>query len=171
MATISINFIADSSGDAITFQGSTGVTSINIDNVSLKEVLSPATVSNFPVKEFLYGSTDDNEAIFFRADTQRMQLNPTFETFGTPMSVATRVQRGSLVKCFVALDDEDFYELEGTVTKGVSIVKVHSKNKSNIISPPLTRDIQISWRDSSKQLCRLLQTSIVFIPGTIDENQ
>ena len=168
MPTYSTTFIANTSGDSITFRCDDSPASMTIDNVSLKQVTTAASSSNYSIKEFLSGSTDEGNAIFFRADTQQIQLNPQFEMFSSPIAVVTRSQRGTLVKCFVALDDDDFYEIQGTATKGVSILKIHSSDKKNIPMPPKAREIRVSWRDSSKQLCRLIQTSIIFIPGTMD---
>lgn len=177
MTTFTTTFIADNSGESLTFRCDDSPASLSIDSVSLKEVTSESSESNFSVKEFLYGNTDEDETIFFRADSQPIQLisqaSPysQFETFSNPIAIVNRTQRGSLVKCFVALDDGDFYELQGTVTKGVSILKVHSKDKKNLPTPPLAREIKVSWRDSSKQLCRLIQTAIIFIPGTMDYSE
>jgi len=168
MATITVKFLADDTGDSISFKSDSSPASITIDNISLKEITSEATANNYPVKEFLTGTTDDGDPIFFRADTQQIQFNPQFEFFSNPIAVVNRTQRGSLMKCFVALDDEDFYEIEGTVTKGVSTLKIHSRDKKSIPTPPIAREITISWRDSSKQLCRLIQSSIIFIPTTMD---
>jgi len=142
-----------------------------VNDVSLKKVIIPAVDDNIPIKEFLTGNTDEGREIFFRADTQQIQLMNNFETFSNPLSIVTRTQRGSMLKCFVALNDEDFYEIQGTATKGVSILKIHSKNKSKIPSPPIARKIRISWRDGSKQLCRLIQSAIIFIPGTMDYSE
>lgn len=171
MSTYTTDFIADSSGESITFVSTSTTASITVDNVGLKQITTAAIAANPSIKEFLYGSTDEGESIFFRVDTQQMQMNSQFETFSNPIAVATRLQRGTLVKCFVALDDGDFYEILGTVTKGVSILKVHSRDKQAVPTPPLARDVRISWRDSSKQLCRLLQTAIIFIPGTMDYSE
>jgi hypothetical protein len=171
MTTYTTTFIADNSGESITFTCDDSPASLSVDNVSLKEVTTPETSDNYSIKEFLSGSTDEGDAIFFRADTQQIQLNSQFETFSNPIAVATKMQRGTLVKCFVALDDGDFYEIQGTVSKGVSILKIHSNDKKSVPTPPIARDVRISWRDSSKQLCRLLQTSIIFIPGTMDYSE
>ena len=171
VVTITKSFVADASGNDLTFTTNSAVANIKVSGVSIKPIETPATDPNPSVKEFLIGSTDDGREIFFRADTQQMQMNSQFETFSNPVAVATRMQRGTMVKCFVALDDDDFYEVSGTVTKGVSIVKIHSKDIKSIPTPPSAREIKISWRDSSKQLCRIIQTSVIFIPGTMDYSE
>ena len=172
MSTVVVKFLADDSGDSISFKCNSSPADLSIDNVSLKEVISEETPANFSVKEFLSGTTDEGDPIFFRVDTQQIQFDEdTFELFSNPIAVVSKIQRGSLVKCFVALDDDDFYEIQGTFKKGVSTIKIHSKDRKNIPTPPVAREIRISWRDSSKQLCRLTQSSIIFIPGTMDINE
>ena len=168
MTSISTNFIADGTGDYISFTSESGTASITIDNVSLKEITTDAADSNYSVKEFLSGTTDEGEPIFFRADTQQIQFSPEFEMFSSPTAIVSQTQRGTLTKCFVSVDNEDFYEIQGTVTKGISILKVHSVDKKSMNTPPKAREITVSWRDSSRQLCRLIQTYIVFIQGSMD---
>jgi hypothetical protein len=171
MATYTTTFIADSSGESITFYGPAAGGSLVVDNVSLREVTTAAVTETHSIKEFLSGATDEGEAIFFRADTNPIQLNAQFEIFSNPISLVTRIQRGTLTKCFVALDDGDFYEIQGTVKKGVSTLKIHSRDIKSIPTPPIAREVKVSWRDSSKQLCRLIQTAIVFIPGAMDTSE
>lgn len=159
-------FTADASGPELTFVP-IGETNFSIKVVSIRKVTNQIEEGNLPVNEFLTGNTDNGKEIMFRADTQQIVLMTEFETFANPLAIVTKLQRGSMVKCFVALGDDDFYELEGTVKKGVSIVKVHSKSKE-IETPPIAREIRVSWRDSSKQLCRLTQGEIVFLPTTMN---
>lgn len=168
MSNYIVDFIADSSGTELSFVPDAGTANINVDNVGLQHVVSSISSQNYPINEFLTGNTDNGKEIIFRADTQLIQLMSEFEIFGNPIAIVTKLQRGSLMKCFVAFGDEDFYELEGTATKGISIIKVHSKNRDNIETPPIAREIKISWRDSSKQLCRLTQGGIIFLSTTMD---
>lgn len=163
MIRIEVQFTADSSGNNISFSG---VLPIIIDDVSLRREVSPEVIPNYEINEVLTGNTDNGREINFRVDTQLIQLMPEFETFANPLAVVTKLQRGTMVKCFIALGDDDFYELEGNATKGVSLVKVHSQNK-NIETPPIAREVRISWRDSSKQLCRLTQGGIIFLPTSM----
>jgi hypothetical protein len=161
-------FVADGSGNTLSFVPFSGVgENFSLDAVSVKKITTPATEGELPVNEFLAGTTDNGNEIHFRADTQMIQLMSEFETFANPLAIVTKLQRGSMTKCFVALGDGDFYELEGNATKGVSIIKVHSKNRDDITTPPVAREIRVSWRDSSRQLCRLTQGEIVFLPTTM----
>ena len=167
----SLSFIADGSGTDIIFTPNGLVDTGTIDNVSLRRVIQPAVDDNIPIKEFLTGETDEGRVIHFRADTQQLQLVNEFENFVNPVAIITKIQRGTMIKCFVALDDDDFYELEGAAVKGMSTVKVHSKSRNEREVPPVTREIRISWRDSSKQLCRLTQGAIIFLPTNTNLNE
>lgn len=155
----------------ISFNPNTNVGSVTIDNVSLKKVLQPPVDDNIPIKEFLSGTTDEGREIFFRADTQELQLTPEFEIWSNPTTVLTRLQRGHATKCFVSIDNQDFHELQGNVIKGVSVLKINSRNPEEVVSPTMGKKIQLSWRDSSKQLCRLIQAAIIFTPGTTDYSE
>ena len=168
MITGSSKFIADGSGGQI----SVVVYSANatVDRVHIQK-LSGSVEENKSVKTLLEGQTDEGEEIVLRVDSQTVQLLSDFELYSYPLAIVNRTQRGSQMKCFVSVDNGDFYELNGTVNKGVSIIKVHSQDKKNITTPPATRKVKISWRDSSRQLCRLMQSAIVFIPGTMDLNE
>ena len=120
-------------------------------------------------KTFLDGSatTDDGEEIFMRTDTHDIQLMSEIETYSNPISVILDVKRGSSIRVFVATDGEEFYELEGTAKKGVSILKIHSSVKGRV-SPKICRKIKISLRDFSKQICRIDQIAITYLPSGVD---
>lgn len=130
--------------------------------------LATSTTGSKSVMDILSGNTDDGDEIFFRVDTQEIQLLKEFETFSNPLAVVTEIYRGTQMRCFVSCDKDDFYELDGTIKKGVSIVKVNSRDTSQK-KPVLCRKIKLSYRDSSKQLCRINQFAIVYIPTTMDE--
>ena len=119
------------------------------------------------VKEFLSGNTDDGENIFFRADLQTLQFLDEFEIHITPNSVVTESQRGSSTKCFVAMDDGPYFELKGTVTKGQSILKVSETTAGNP-NPTTCKLLHVSYRDSSQQRCRIIQSAIIYTVTTMD---
>ena len=170
MTNHSITFTADNSGDSISFVTNSG--EMSVTNVSLRKVQEDTVVSNESVKAFLETSTDDGQEIMLRVDTQPFQLMEQFEDYAVPLAIVTKLQRGSMVKCFVALDEENFYELEGTNRKGISIIKVHpsDRNKKDT-NTVLAKEIRVSWRDSSKQICRLTQGEIVFLPTAISHTE
>ena len=139
-----------------------------IDTDGQEQLWGTTTGTDASVLSFLEGDTDEDAEIFMRVDTQEFQLLKEFETHATPLAVVTEVYRGSQVKVYVSLDKDRFYELEGTAVKGVSILKVHSADKKQQLSP-ICRKIKVSYRDSSKQRCRINQFALVYIPTTIDQ--
>lgn len=151
------------------------VVTVSVEAVSLKQIVTPASTDNIPVKAFLEGTTDDDREITFRADTQVLQIQTNPEMYSTPIGILTEVDRGSMMKAFVSLDDKPFYELEGTATKGISNLKIGltppvdsdmSQNAQNLMA----QSIQVSYRDSSRQLCRIIQAAIITIPTPIDRS-
>ena len=134
-----------------------------IDSVGTQRLLLSSAASGKSIKEFLVGNTDDGDVIFFRADTQPLQFSKSFELYSEPLEIVSEVDRGASMECFVALDDDDFYPIEGTFRKGVSTLKITSKDPQRVQPTPCRR-IRVSFRDSSKQKCKLLQTSIVYAP-------
>lgn len=136
-----------------------------IDTAGTEHLLMNHTGSN-TVKEFLVGNTDDGEEIHFRADTQLFQLMKKPEMFASPTAIVAEIDRGSLVECFVSVDGADFYPVKGAFRKGISFLKI-SEEKKGDVSPQTCRNIQISFRDSSKQICKLLQLSMAFSPSNV----
>lgn len=143
-----------------------------IDSTGVERLLMNHGDSGKYTKEFLEATatTDDGDEIFMRADTQDIQLMNEFETYANPISVITDMDRGAMVKVFVSLDGGDFYELEGTAQKGASILKVMSLEKGKS-SPPICRKIKLSFRDSSKQICRITQAAVTYLPTTADHSE
>lgn len=138
-----------------------------INTAGAEQLWGTSTSTDASVLSFLEGDTDESAEIFMRFDTQEIQLLKEFETNATPIALVTEVYRGSQAKAFVSLDKNQFYELEGTATKGISILKVHGPDKKQLNSP-ICRKIKISYRDSSKQRCRINQFALIYTPTTID---
>lgn len=166
---------AGSGSYTVSFTPMTGVTSLNVDSMSVKKVISEAVVENEEIKEFLTGVTDEGIPIFFRADTQILQLQSNPEMYSQPVAIHTEMERGSMTKAFVSLDDKPFYEVEGTVTKGISSLKIGhtpaiSADTSTDPKNQIAKSIQVSYRDSSEQLNRLVQAAIVTISTPIDHS-
>ena len=167
---ISTSFTADNSGNSISFLPNGYITDVDIDNISLKEILHPSVDDNIPIKEFLSGNTDEGQEIFFRVDTLIIQIQPSMQMYSNPLAVVTDLEAGTQMKTFVSLDDKPFYQLEGTNTKGVSILKFNARSDEEK-KPPLIQSIQVSYRDSSKNLCKITQMAIITLPTTIDYSQ
>lgn len=122
------------------------------------------------VKEFLVGNDDDGQAIFFRADLPPIQLMKEMEVYASPIAVSVELERGTLMRCFASLDGEDFYELQGDLLKGISTIKVTSKDAAST-EPVICHWIQLSFRDGSPQICKLIQASIIYMPTTVAQSR
>lgn len=138
-----------------------------IDATAGEKLYATSNVTDASVVSFLEGNTDEGAEIFMRIDTQEIQLLKEFETHASMLALVTEVYRGSQLKAFVSLDKQQFYELEGTADKGASVLKIHGVDKK-VATPPLCRKIKVSYRDSSKQRCRINQVALVYTPTAVD---
>lgn len=119
------------------------------------------------VYEFLYGTMDNNaNEIHFRADSQPITLSSTFENVVYPYKIVIEAERGSAIQCFVSLDGDDFYEIQGEAVKGCTIMHVTSPNYDE--KPARCRKITVSLRESSKTICSISRVAIVYA-DTYDE--
>lgn len=96
----------------------------------------------------------------FRADTSNIMLGTSFQFISYPVEIDVEMERGQGMKCFVSLDRDDWYELEGEGGKGLTIFKVTNKN-GDISKPPRCRNIRISFRHNGKQLCKISKVAIL----------
>lgn len=128
-----------------------------------------STSGDYATKEFLSGETDDGEEIFWRIDLNRLTLNPIFERINNPIAIVVDTERGSAMKAFVSTNEgsPEFYELDGTIEKGISVIKIHGKD-SDRGNPPSCRLLDVSLRDSSKQICKIKRASVIFLPSNMD---
>jgi hypothetical protein len=141
-----------------------------INSSGSERLLMAHTGTDCEVKEFLSGNDDDGDEIFFRADTNDIQLMDDFEKYAHPLRVATEFGRGTLSTTMVSLDGDEFYELEGTNKKGISQLKVTPRDPLEM-EPPICRKIKVSFRDNSTQRCRLNQVAIIFEPTSISNDE
>jgi len=141
-----------------------------MENNGNERILMAHTGAGKHIKEFLDDDvyTDDGSEIFMRADTQEIQLMREFETYVCPISVLAEVDRGAMIKVMVHLDGEEPYELEGYLKKGVSKLKIHSRDRMQD-SPPRCRKLRLSFRDMSKQICRINQVAVVYLPSAMED--
>lgn len=125
------------------------------------------TSGDHNVKEFLCGETDDGTEINFRVDTMKITTQPTnFEYSSKLIALLVETERGSSVQAFVNIgNNEEYYPLEGRITKGLSVIKITDKDSSRG-KPPMSRLVSFSLRDTSKQTCKISRMSLVFIPTT-----
>ena len=128
------------------------------------------TEGNHAVKEFLAGDTDDGDTVHFRIDTMKLTSQPkSFEYSCKPNALIAEVERGSAMQVYINLDNgEEFYPVEGTLEKGLSIVKITNKDGGRG-KPPTCRLLSLSIRDSSPQICKLSRMTIVYLPTTDEE--
>jgi hypothetical protein len=113
------------------------------------------------VYELLYGNLDDNsDEIPFRIDTGNITLSSKFENFCYPKSIIVDSTRGVGIKCFISLDNEEWYELDGESEKGVSTFKVsvHGDNQE----PARCRNLNISLREFSDRICSVSRIAVVY---------
>jgi hypothetical protein len=118
------------------------------------------------IKEFLVGTSDDGEEIFFRADSNEIQFMKEFEYSVNPKSIVTDLHRGALMTTMVSLDGDDFYQIEGTNKKGIATLKITPRDKSKM-EPVACKKLQISFRESSKQLCRIAKAAVIYTPTSL----
>jgi hypothetical protein len=137
-----------------------------IDSGGTERLLASRTSTDFPVIEFLTGNTDLGSEIFFRMDTQPLQMLAAMEQYVNPISLITEVQRGSQMICHIKIDNAPYYQLKGNVKKGISTIKVTSEDETKV-QPVLARKVQLSYRDASKQRCRISQVAITYIPSSV----
>jgi len=119
------------------------------------------TDTNYPVMEFLSGETDDGSAIPMRIDSDTITLSKEFEKICYPEEIIVESERGSGIKCFVSLDGDDFYEIEGESEKGCTILKVNNRDEERS-EPPRCRRIKLSFRHFDKQLCKISRVAIKY---------
>ncbi len=136
-----------------------------VDTADADRLIFASTITGYHLFEFLTGETDDlvttTREIPMRIDFADITLMPQFEKVAYPVQIVTDTERGANMTCFVSLDGEQFYQLEGDVQKGCSILKVHGKDKFDGPSPRV-RKISVSLRDNSKQLCRISRMAIIY---------
>ena len=118
------------------------------------------------VKAFLEGDSDDGDEIFFRVDTQPLTIAAEIEELSNPQLVIVESERGSSMECFVSIDGEQFYSLEGQAEKGISRLRVNGVN-AGVGSPNVGHNIALSFRDGSKQKCKIGRVAVTFLPAGV----
>ena len=133
-----------------------------------------STETGDQIMELFTGQVDDrvssDKEIFFRADTGPITLSKNFENFVYPYEVIIETKRGSGIKCFISLDGDKFYEIKGEARKGCVVLKVTSANE-NVSEPPRCRKIELSFRDSTKKLCKISRVALMYKATAEVENE
>lgn len=136
-----------------------------IDTLNPDRLMFTDTTKNKAVKEFLSGENDDGDNIISRFDLNTFTLQPEYENFSDPKSVTIEVERGSAVQAFVALDRKPYYELQGMADKGITELPFVGEGPQQT-TPPATRLVSVSLRDSSPQISKINRMTLKYIPGT-----
>lgn len=124
-----------------------------------------STTGDHAAKEFLLGDTDDGEEIFMRADLNKITFQSQYENTNTMNSLIVESERGNSLKVFVSIAEgiNEWFELEGVVEKGISILKI-SPQDNDRGEPTPCRLLNISLRDSSKQTPKLTRLAVTYVP-------
>jgi hypothetical protein len=139
-----------------------------------ERLLISHTGTNCSVKEFLIGFTDDGAEIFWRLDTSELYFMKELENFAKMQRLIANCPRGALARAFVSPDGEDFYELKGTLGKGISQLMINSREEQGTGSstePIECRKLVISIRGSAKQPTRISHISCTFVATGINLSQ
>lgn len=142
-----------------------------IENTDVDRLMFIDTGTNHKVKEFMdkNASTDDGQEIFMRIDLNKITMNPVWEKTNSPLSLILETERGRGMKVFVSTEEgnPEWYELQGTVEKGISVLKVTERDSDRGMPPP-ARLLAISLRDSTPQICKILRVGLRYTAGTED---
>jgi len=140
-----------------------------IDSTNSDRCILLDTTGNKAAKAFLEGTTDDGDEIFMRVDLNKFTLQPMYENTNNVNSIIVETERGNSLKIYVATNEgnPEWYEVPGTAVKGISLVKVMSKDGDHGQPVPI-RLVSVSLRDSSKQTPKILRMSVIYLPGTVN---
>jgi hypothetical protein len=68
------------------------------------KILFTSTETNFPVCEFLNGSSDNGREISSRVDLNNLLLPSALENIASPSDIILETERGNSTHCFISLD-------------------------------------------------------------------
>jgi len=133
--------------------------------------------TNKPVSELFVETTDNGKEIPFRIDLTTMGLGffnsgsssiVSFEKISYPIDIIIEGERGSQASCFISLDGAPYYEVLGSIKKGATVLPIQAQDsdKSEWVR---CRNIKISIRDNSKQICKISKVSLSYLPSNEEE--
>ncbi len=127
---------------------------------------------DFNIYEFLNGTVDRGTTsdlpIFFDITSKKISMDTNFESIVYPRFLVVEILRGSGIEAFIALDDEDFYQI-GEANKGVNIISIISRNSNSFETTPRCRKIKWSLRESSIYLCKIGKVAVVY--GSVSDEE
>ena len=140
-----------------------------IDTLNPDRLMQLDTTGNLPVKEFLDSTnqTDNGSPIFFRADTQLLSLGgpSAYEYYSTPIAITIETERGNQGQMFASMDNEEYFPIEGSIEKGISILKVNNENDQRG-KPRQIKQMSLSIRGSTPQKIKINRLSIIYTKST-----
>lgn len=117
--------------------------------------------------ELFTGDLDDkvtsDKEIAFVAETGDITLGKNFEDIVAVHEIVVESKRGASLQCFISVDGGEFYQVKGDIRKGITTLKVTAKNDDSN-QPVKLNKINISFRDSSAQLCKISRFAILYQP-------
>jgi len=121
--------------------------------------------TGYHIFELFNGQTDNNvtssKEIPMEIETDEITLAKSFEKLSYPMEIIIEAERGSGIQCFISLDGDQFYQIEGDAIKGCTILKVTNRKEGDP-RPPSCRKIKLSIRDYTKKLSKITRIAIVY---------
>jgi len=117
--------------------------------------------------ELFTGDMDDkvtsDKEIPFVAETGDITLGKNFEDIVSVHEIVVESKRGASLQCFISVDGGEFYQVKGDIRKGITTLKITAKNDDSN-QPVKLNKINISFRDSSAQLCKISRFAILYQP-------
>ncbi len=140
------------------------------DTSDSKRLLYASQDENFAIKEFLDGTNNDcDNDIYFRIDTDNFTLSKSFEKICYPSEVIIETERGNSLQVFVSMDNEPFYQIQGEAIKGCVILKINEEDDSEN-SPARGRRMMLSFRDFTKNICKISRVAIIYTETSEEED-
>lgn len=119
-------------------------------------VFTHGTTKN--VYELFNGVSDDGKAIPFSVTSPNLSLCAEFENYAYPEEVIVEADGGQNIGVYVSLDDQPFFQIKGSATKGVTIFK--TTEKAEDLGGQKCRRIKISIREFSVVPCKITRVAL-----------
>lgn len=123
---------------------------------------------DYNILELFNTEEQEGSQIPFRIDLDNIILARNFENFCYLKRIIIEVERGSGIQCFISVDNNDFYQIQGEASKGVVTLRVTEKDaESN--APVRCRKVKISLRDYTTKLCTISRIALIYTETTEEE--
>lgn len=128
-----------------------------IDSLDPDRLLFSHSINN-NVYAYLEGTSDDGQDIPFSITSPNLTLCQEFENYAYPEEIIVEADSGQNLAAFISLDDQKFFEIKGSATKGITIFK--TTEKAEDLGGVRCRRIKISIREFSKTHCKLTRVAL-----------